>query len=51
MVREALGLLEPTDATLLLVDAQRDLGEVLAAAGRLDAAREGVRGGPRARRG
>ena len=40
MVREALDLLEPTDATLLLVDAHADLGEVLAAAGRLDAARE-----------
>ena len=39
-VREALGLLEPTDATLLLVDAQLDLGEVLTAAGRLDGARE-----------
>ena len=39
-VREALDLLEPTDATLLLVDAHLDLGEVLTAAGRLDGARE-----------
>ena len=39
MVREALAVLGPTDATVLLVDAHLDLGEVLAAAGRTDEAR------------
>jgi tetratricopeptide (TPR) repeat protein len=40
MIREALVILEPTDATVLHIDAQLDLGEVLAAAGRIDEARE-----------
>ena len=36
-------LLEPTDATVLPVDAQLDLGEVLVAGGRIDEARDGLR--------
>ncbi|MCZ7587951.1 MAG: AAA family ATPase [Gaiella sp.] len=39
LVREALGILEPTDAPVLQLEAYVDLGEVLAAAGRLDDAR------------
>ena len=40
MIREALAVLEPTDATVLHIDAQLDLGEVLASAGRTDEARQ-----------
>jgi class 3 adenylate cyclase/tetratricopeptide (TPR) repeat protein len=40
LVRDALALLEPTDATVLQLDAQLDLGEVLVAAGKLRKARE-----------
>jgi predicted ATPase/class 3 adenylate cyclase len=40
MVREALDLLARTDATVLLLDAYLDLGEVLTAAGRVSEARE-----------
>ena len=39
-VREALDLLATTDATVLLLDAYLDLGEVLELAGRYDEARE-----------
>ena len=39
IIREALALLEPTDATLFQLEAELDLGEVLAAAGRNDEAR------------
>jgi ATP/maltotriose-dependent transcriptional regulator MalT len=39
MIRDALALLEPTDATVLQADAHLDLGEVLVAAGRIDDAR------------
>ncbi len=40
IIREALALLEPTDATVLLIEAQLDLGEVLAAAGDVSGARD-----------
>ena len=40
LVREALELLEPTDATTMKLDAQLDLGEVLDAAGRTEDARD-----------
>jgi predicted ATPase/class 3 adenylate cyclase len=40
LIREALAVLEPTDATVLHIDAQLDLGELLAAAGRVDEARD-----------
>ena len=39
IVREALALLERTDATVLQFDANLDFGEVLALAGRIDEAR------------
>jgi class 3 adenylate cyclase/tetratricopeptide (TPR) repeat protein len=39
IIREALVLLEPTDATLFRLQAELDLGDVLAAAGRDDDAR------------
>ena len=39
IIREALALLEPTDATLFQLEAELDLGDVLAAAGRTDDAR------------
>ena len=38
-VREALAILEPTDATVLKLDAYLDLGGILAAAGRTSEAR------------
>ena len=40
LVREALEILEPTDQTVLKLDASVDLGEVLVAADRLEEARE-----------
>ena len=40
LIRDALLLLESTDATVLQLDAHLDLGEVLLAAGRPDAAQE-----------
>ena len=40
LVREAVEVLEPTDFTVLRVDACLDLGEVLAAAGRTDEVRD-----------
>jgi len=39
LVREALAILEPTDAPVLQIEAYLDLGEVLVAAGRIDEAR------------
>ena len=39
IIREALALLEPTDATLFQLQAELDLGDVLAAADRTDDAR------------
>ncbi len=39
VVREALAILEPTDATVLKLDAYLDLGGILAAAGRTSEAR------------
>ncbi|HET7515089.1 MAG TPA: AAA family ATPase [Gaiella sp.] len=39
LVREALAILEPTDAPVLQIEAYLDLGEVLVAAGRIEEAR------------
>ena len=40
IAREALALLEPTDATMMKLDGQLALGEILEAAGRVDDARQ-----------
>jgi tetratricopeptide (TPR) repeat protein len=45
LVREALAILEPTDAPVLRLEAYLDLGEVLAAAGRMDEARAAYEAG------